>query len=80
MVRIRVLLVNRGVDGISMCFIVSDINTGVKYTIGNCHRSDHPLWKMKNIQCFCGNVEFENGYYRRAYLHFYRNGKMLLIM
>lgn len=46
----RVRLVNRGIDGDTMCFKVIAINTGIEYTISNCLRSEHPMWRVHGIQ------------------------------
>lgn len=80
MKRMRVRIINRGVEGFTMCFKVVPINSRKVLTIGNCHRSDHPMWECRHIQCYNGNVEYENGTYGRASLLLYRNGDNLLFL
>ncbi len=74
----RVRLVNRGIDGDTMCFKVIAINTGIEYTISNCLRSEHPMWRVHGIQHYIGNVEFEDGTIRKACLRLSQKGNHIL--
>lgn len=76
----KVRVVNTGSDGSTKCFKVVSINTGDEYILGNCHRSDHPMWRVRNIQCFVGNIEYEDGLLRRASLLLNRNGDNILLL
>lgn len=75
----RVIIINKGKDGLTRCFKVKEIINGKEYTISNCQRTESWLCRSHYIQCYMGNVELDSGIVKKAHLRiYYRNRKVEL--
>ena len=72
-------IINKGKDGLTICFKVKEIINGKEYTISNCHRTESGLWRSHRIQCYVGNIELGSGIIKKAHLRInHRNERVEL--
>ena len=73
-------IINKGKEGLTICFKVKEIINGKEYLISNCHRTESALWRSHCIQCYVGNVELDFGIIKKAHLRIdYRNARIELV-